>query len=987
MEPERWHRVEELYNAAIELAVDERMLFLKDACRDDPALYKELESLLSYEERAAQFIDRPAFEVVAELMAEDKARLLEPDKRVGKAISHFRVLEKLGQGGMGIVFRAEDIHLGRQVALKFVPEETKDSQAFQRLQREARAASSLNHPNICAIHEIGEHEAEFFIAMELLEGQSLDRRIGGQPLPTAEMLTLGVQITEGLHAAHQKGIIHRDIKPANIFVTSEGQAKILDFGLAKVAAPVMVIGADSEWDHRDEGVQGTPHEIKRLPTPDHSLSRTGVAMGTAGYMSPEQARGEKLDARTDLFSLGLVLYEMATGKRAFSGDTGPELHDAILKHPPAPARQFNPKLPPRLEAIIHKALEKEREARYQTASELRTDLQLLKLEIEPKSRTVRQAVAVGVVAAVLITGAGLWYLNRKILKPAAVHVLKLRQLTINSGENGVNGGAISPDGKYLAYADQKGMHLRIMETGETRSILQPDDFKNVNVDWEVLASGWFPDSSRFLVNAHMPKGDANSPSPSIWMVSGKDTVPNKLRDNAAAYSVSPDGSLISFGANNGRFGPREIWLMRSNGEQARRLFETDENSSIGGLLWAPDGQRVIYVRSDESGDSFVNRALNEGPVTTLFTPPETKDMTDALWLRDGRLIYSLRETETVTETCNYWMIRVDARSGERIGKPERLTNLTGLCMNSSSATSDGKRLVFQGFSAHTTVYTAALAAGGTRIFNPQHFTLDESANYAQGWTPDSKTLLFTSNRAGNTAIYKQALNEDTPELVAGGPVGFRQARVSPDGKWIMAYLAPKPGGPSDPEQLMRLPISGGSPELIFTSSPESGISCALPGRNLCVVVEASADHKQCVVTAFDLVKGRGRELARVDIDQNQHQWYCEISPDGTRLAVSASPEGPIRVMSLRGDRMKVVPLTGLKINTDLFWAADGNGFYFDTVRKRETVLLHLDLRGHTHVLWENRGGNYALGIPSPDGRHIAVAGNSVISNMWTIENF
>ena len=471
------------------------------------------------------------------------------------------------------------------------------------------------------------------------------------------------------------------------------------------------------------------------------------------------------------------------------------------------------------------------------------------------------------------------------------------------------------------------------------------------------------------------------------MVSVKDSAPSKLRDNAGAYSVSPDGSRISFGTNNGRLGPRQIWLMRSDGQEAKKLFETDENSSIGGLLWAPNGQRVFYVRSDESGDTFVSRGLDGGPATTLFMPSETKNITDGLWLPDGRLIYSLREADTQIETCNYWMTRLDVSSGERIGKPVRVTNQTGLCMNSSSVTSDGKHLTFLGFSGHATVYTADLEAVGTRIRNPRHFTLDESSDYAQVWTPDSQSLLFTSGRSGNLAIYKQALNEDTPELITGGAIGFRQLRVSPDGKWIMAFLAPKPGGPSDPEQLMRVPISGGPPELIFTASPESGISCALPTRNLCVVVETSADHKQGIVTAFDPVKGRGRELARFDLDPNQHQWYCEISPEGARLAVSASPEGPLRVVSLRGNRTKMVPMAGVKMNSDLVWAADGNGFYFDTARKGRTVLLHLDLQGHTHVLWENRGGNYAFGIPSPDGRHIALAGNPVTSNMWMMENF
>src|ERR1700674_2774582 len=258
---------------------------------------------------------------------------------------------------MGVVYKAEDTRLHRTVALKFLPKRLeRDPVSLERFEREAHAASALNHPNICTVYDIAEHEGQPFIAMELLEGQTLDCRIGGRPLPTEDWLTFGIQITEGLHAAHQKGIIHRDIKPANIFVTSLGQAKILDFGLAKLAPTATVIGVGSEGDYRNDGGPETSGGMEQLSTPDPLLSRTGVAMGTAGYMSPEQARGEKLDARTDVFSFGLVLYEMATGQRAFKGDTGPVLHEAILNQPPTPARQLNPSLPARLQKIIHKAL-------------------------------------------------------------------------------------------------------------------------------------------------------------------------------------------------------------------------------------------------------------------------------------------------------------------------------------------------------------------------------------------------------------------------------------------------------------------------------------------------------------------------------------------------------------------------------------------------------------------------------------------------------
>jgi eukaryotic-like serine/threonine-protein kinase len=287
----------------------------------------------------------------------------------GKKVSHYRVLQVLGGGGMGVVYKAEDLKLGRRVALKFLPEEiASDAKVLERFEREARAASALDHPNICAIHELGEHEGRPFIAMSLLEGQNLRDQIAARaaPFATDELLHLAIQIGDGLAAAHEKGIVHRDIKPANIFITNRSEAKILDFGLAKLA----YVG-----DH--EGLQYEARSIEATIAPawDLSLSRTGVAMGTAPYMSPEQVRGEKLDARTDLFSFGVVLYEMATGHQAFSGDTVAALHEEILNRAAVSARELNPKLPPKVEEIINKAMEKGRNLRYQHATDLRTDLQ------------------------------------------------------------------------------------------------------------------------------------------------------------------------------------------------------------------------------------------------------------------------------------------------------------------------------------------------------------------------------------------------------------------------------------------------------------------------------------------------------------------------------------------------------------------------------------------------------------------------------------
>src|SRR5579859_1658371 len=287
---------------------------------------------------------------------------------IGKIVSHYRIVEKIGGGGMGVVYKAEDLKLGRFVAMKFLPElVSKDHLAIERFQREARAASSLNHPHICTIYDVDEYEEQNFIVMEFLEGQTLKHRIAGRPIEIERVPEYGHQMADALEAAHAKAIIHRDIKPANIFLTDRGQIKLLDFGLAKLLP-------------ERKGVASLTHAGAAFSntTQDAHLTSTGVAMGTVAYMSPEQVRGEELDERTDLFSLGLVLYEMATGKQAFSGNTSGVIFEAILNRAPIPPARLNPAISPQLEHIINKALEKDRSLRYRTAGDLAADLQRLK---------------------------------------------------------------------------------------------------------------------------------------------------------------------------------------------------------------------------------------------------------------------------------------------------------------------------------------------------------------------------------------------------------------------------------------------------------------------------------------------------------------------------------------------------------------------------------------------------------------------------------
>jgi len=921
-----------------------------------------------------------------------------PDKQIliGKKVSHYRVLEILGGGGMGVVYKAEDIKLGRRVALKFLPEEmANDPAAMRRFEREARAASALNHPNICTIHAVEEHEGQPFIAMELLEGHTLRDVLAqeadsktGSPFRLETLLDTALQIANGLEAAHQKGIIHRDIKPANIFITNHGQAKILDFGLAKL--------------HESESAEPLPQPSaeplpKQESNPLLTLTRTGATVGTAAYMSPEQVRGERLDQRTDLFSFGLVLYEMATRQRAFPGDTAPVLHDATLNRMPVPARELNRQVPAKLENIVSRALEKDRDVRYQTAAEIHADLEELQRQFGPKHPPRTWVVGLGV-GAVIALAAVLFVLNRPSKTVSVAPEIKMRQLTTNSSENPVANGAISPDGNYLAYIDTHGMHIKVIDTGETRTVPKPGALKDQSVKWE--NEFWFPDSNRFLVNLHPATEEWNSATNSIWVVSVLGGAPTRLRDHAIAWSVSPDGSLVSFGTSTGKLGELEVWLMGPNGEQARKFQETDENHAICCLTWSPEGKQYLYISTNPVDDTVLSRNVKGGPPVILFQPSELEKMYDWVRLHDGRVIYSLRDpVNTVSDVCNYWAMRLNFATGKHIEEPRRLTNWPNFCASSGSVTSNDKRLAFVASSGFYTSYIADVEAGGKRLRNIRHFTLEDSDDQALGWTPDGR-LIVAQNRGSSWRVYTQSLDSDTQEPIAESSAGdwLLSGATSADGKWYIANVWPAGESvvhPSIPFPILRIPLAGGAPETILQVSRRANVSCARPPSNTCVIAQQSEDRKQMVVALFDPLKGSGPELTQFDLDRELGAIdvpTCVLSPDGTLLAIMRGPESPIEIHSLHGQLIQKIPSQAAGHLFDLSWSVDQKGFFVTRTGPGGNERMYLDFQGNATSLRKCGGGTLGLGggcggLPSPDGRHLAIIDRNQSNNMWMMENF
>jgi serine/threonine protein kinase/Tol biopolymer transport system component len=954
----------------------------------------------------------------------------EPTSLTGKQVSHYRVLEVIGGGGMGVVYRAEDLKLGRAVALKFLPVEVgNDSRALERFQREARAASSLDHPNICAVHELEEYEGSPFIVMQLLEGQTLrDWLVSATADEKSEalqqLLSIAIQVAEGLQTAHEKGIIHRDIKPANIFLTNKGVAKILDFGLAELIEaseevyseaaknvsdksgsftvaeelePPTTFGeAAATADFLDDGEVATAS----LPAGDGCtaaiantgdggtglhLTRTGFAFGTAAYMSPEQIRGEKLDARTDLFSFGLVLYEMFTGQRAFSGKTAAVVHKAILHQPLIPVHDLNPELPPGLETIINKALEKDRELRYESAAQMSASLKVLhhgkeSVTQKPK-RYARVLLLWGAALAFVLVALGLGLRRFKVQQTAPRKMVSERQLTHNPWENEVINAAISPDGKYVAYTDSKGLHLSVIETGEFHDVPLPEELRT-HV-WEVT---WFPDGQKLIFTTEPGAFETSA----IWTISVFGGAPHQLASGGSwpGPVVSPQGSWIAFVGEH----DREIWVMGANGANLHRIL-TGENERYMALAWSPTGQRLAYVRGagSQTGGSIETVSLDGGPPSEVISDPQlvNADHPGLVWVRDGRIVFVKREG-SVQDGANLWAIMTDPVTGKPSGRAGKITDWDGFFADSPTVSQDANRLTVMKTRHREDIYIGELKDGATHLTSPTRLTVSESVDLPTGWMRDGKSILFTSNRTGRLQVFRQAIEHDTPEPLIVGPDDEEGAELSPDGRWILYWSSARGEGPAvATKRLIRIPTSGGRPEQVLeVQDDDASFDCPVRPGSFCVLTHW--DQGQLILYTLDAVQGRGKELTRTKLG-SPHYVNWSVSPEGLQVAVVIKDQQPeqLRIVDLRNGTERSLPVPPHWGVWDLSWTADGNAlFAAGRWRSKTYFIARIDLDGKTRVLL-NRGKDQVIDSPclSPDGRHLAFSQRTVEAIASLLESF